>query len=229
MPESSFLNHGFTQKGCTDYHFRSEWWNTSTIQVKYFIGRGVFLYNSSPPESSCEDSDRDDDDGTHRTEGAEDSHDEFLRDHISIEAYSSECHDSEDLGFSDGFSYVSWEREENEDRVDDECNHRKGDLEFTDRENNSTRILEDATTRKCTREVTGHILQSSSIHPVPIFIRRNREVGGIEYSDTSEDEDDEVGAHRKKLWDIHYESWPTFHRISEKIIPSLTHSSAWRT
>lgn len=229
MPESSFLNHGFTQKGCTDYHFRSEWWNTSTIQVKYFIGRGVFLYNSSPPESSCEDSDRDDDDGTHRTEGAEDSHDEFLRDHISIEAYSSECHDSEDLGFSDGFSYVSWEREENEDRVDDECNHRKGDLEFTDRENNSTRILEDTTTWEGARDIAGHILECSCICSIPILVGVDGEVRGIEYSDTSEDEDDEVGAHRKKLWDIHYESWPTFHRISEKIIPSLTHSSAWRT
>jgi len=96
------------------------------------------------PHASCEDRDRDDDDGTDSTEWAKYSDDEFLINNIRVKHDTTDRHDGEDFCWTELLREPSPECYDEQDRIDDHSDHRKCDFEITDRENNRTWVLENS-------------------------------------------------------------------------------------
>ena len=163
----------------------------------------LWFLQSFFPYRSCEDGYSDDDESTHGTKWAEDSYDKFLRDNIRIEKDATDRHDSENFRENDIFLEPSKKCKNKKYGIDEHGYHRKCYFKISDRKNDSTRILEYTTTGEWIRNITGHHLKSFFICPIPVFIRRNREVYSIEYPDSSEYGDDNIFTHRKNRKNTH--------------------------
>lgn len=99
--------------------------------ARYFIRKYVrkYLLIAFFPDTPREKKYRDNDERTYSTEWTKHGDDNLLRDHISIEAHTSECEPSQYLRFCKRLSQISRECEEEDNRIHYHRDHRKGDTE----------------------------------------------------------------------------------------------------
>lgn len=173
------------ESSCDDDEKWSEW-----LHEILFKSRGL-------PYRNREEKYRYDDRGTHRAEWAKYRDDDLLRDDVSIETHATESKPREDFCFCARSAHIARKCEQCEERVDDESDHRECDMEISDREDDRTRILEDATTGESRVYVAGEWLECFLIRAVPVLVGMIGEIGCIADTDKCEDEDDEIFAHRK--------------------------------
>lgn len=162
----------------------------------------MFLFFLTFPDAECDEENRNNDNGTECTEWTENSNNDFLGNHISIETDSTSREDSEYFRWASFFREPSDKCYDEENRIDNECNHRECYFEVSDCENNRTRILEDSTTWERRIDVTWERLEYSSVGSVPVLVCRNREFNRVEDTDSSENGDDEILTHRREREEI---------------------------
>ncbi len=157
-----------------------------------------YLFFLALPDTDRENTDDDDDSGTHRTEWTKYANNNFLRNHIAVKENATCREGCEDFCWAGFLREPSDQSYEQEDRVDDHGDHRECDLEFSYREDNRARILENSTTREGIGNITRHRLESGTICPIPVFVRRDREVYRVKNPNSGENGDDKIFFHREK-------------------------------
>ncbi len=170
---------------CDDDEKWSEWLHGGLFKSRRF------------PDRDREEKYRYDDRGTHRAEWTKYRDDDLLWDDISIETHTTERKSCQDLRFYCWLSHIARKREQCEEWVDDEGDHRECYMEISDREDDRTRILQNATTGESRVYVAGKWLECFFVRAVPVPVGMIREVGCVSDTDECEDEDDEIFAHRK--------------------------------
>lgn len=150
------------------------------------------------PDTDRQNTDSYDNHRTHRTQWTEYSYYELLVDDIRVKKYTTSWHRGEDFRWASGLREPTPESNDKKYRVHNSSYHREGYPEVTEREYNSTRILEYTRTWEWLRDVAWHRLESCTICAIPVFVGRDREIDSIEYTDSRENSDDEIFAHKRR-------------------------------